>query len=236
MERLQQLPGNDQLKIKVCGLTQLTQIQELITMNTDFLGFIFYEKSPRYILNHLDLRQISDIEHQGKVGVFVNESLEKIVETASMAKLNFIQLHGDESKDFIVELRKKLNPEIRIFKVIRIGNQHLNELRKTINQNQFPIDYLLFDTDSTAFGGTGKTFDWNLLNKIEIPIPYFLSGGISLENIEKLTILKQKPFALDINSKFEKEPGIKDLEKIKILNKYIHKPESRRDDLKQNRM
>lgn len=107
MERLQQLPGNDQLKIKVCGLRQLTQIQELITMNTDFLGFIFYEKSPRYILNHLDLRQISDIKHQGKVGVFVNESLEKIVETASMAKLNFIQLHGDESKDFIVELRKK---------------------------------------------------------------------------------------------------------------------------------
>ncbi|MFN4365469.1 phosphoribosylanthranilate isomerase [Chryseobacterium hispalense] len=221
MERLQQLPGNDQLKIKVCGLTQLTQIQELITMNTDFLGFIFYEKSPRYILNHLDLRQVSDIEHQGKVGVFVNESLEKIIETASMAKLNFIQLHGDESKDFIVELRKKLNPEIRIIKVIRIGNQHLNELRKTINQKQFPIDYLLFDTDSTAFGGTGKTFDWNLLNKIEIPIPYFLSGGISLENIEKLTILKQKPFALDINSKFEKEPGIKDLEKIKILKNHL---------------
>lgn len=221
MERLQQLPGNDQLKIKVCGLTQLTQIQELITMNTDFLGFIFYEKSPRYILNHLDLRQVSDIEHQGKVGVFVNESLEKIIETASMAKLNFIQLHGDESKDFIVELRKKLNPEIRIIKVIRIGNQHLNELRKTINQNQFPIDYLLFDTDSTAFGGTGKTFDWNLLNKIEIPIPYFLSGGISLENIEKLTVLKQKPFALDINSKFEKEPGIKDLEKIKILKNHL---------------
>lgn len=221
MERLQRLPGNDQLKIKVCGLTQLTQIQELITMNTDFLGFIFYEKSPRYILNHLDLRQVSDIEHQGKVGVFVNESLEKIIETASMAKLNFIQLHGDESKDFIVELRKKLNPEIRIIKVIRIGNQHLNELRKTINQKQFPIDYLLFDTDSTAFGGTGKTFDWNLLNKIEIPIPYFLSGGISLENIEKLTILKQKPFALDINSKFEKEPGIKDLEKIKILKNHL---------------
>lgn len=116
-----------------------------------------------------------------------------------------------------------------------MGNQNSDALQQIIHENE-SADYLLFDTDSTAFGGTGKTFDWNLLNKIEIPIPYFLSGGISLENIEKLTILKQKPFALDINSKFEKEPGIKDLEKIKILNKYIHKPESRRDNLKQNRM
>lgn len=229
IERQQLLSGNDLVKLKVCGLTQLEQIDELVAMKTDFLGFIFYEKSPRFILNHLDLRQISDIEHQGKVGVFVNESLEKIVENASIAKLNFIQLHGDESKDFIVELRKKLNPETKIIKVIRIGNQHLNELRKTINQNQFPIDYLLFDTDSTAFGGTGKTFDWNLLNEIQIPIPYFLSGGISLEHIDKIKILKQKPFSIDINSRFEINPGIKDLEKIKNLKNNINKTESRRE-------
>lgn len=232
MMKRQQLPtGKDLMKIKVCGLTQLEQIEELVAMKTDFLGFIFYEKSPRYILNHLNLKQIGEIAHQGKVGVFVNESLEKIKETAEKAKLNFIQLHGDENNDFMIELRKNLNPEIKIIKVIRIGNQHPDQLQQIINASRFSINYFLFDTDSTAFGGTGKIFDWNLLNEVEIPLPYFLSGGISLQNIENVKILNQKPFAIDINSRFETKPGIKDLEKIKILNKYIHKTESRRDDL-----
>jgi phosphoribosylanthranilate isomerase len=79
----------------------------------------------------------------------------------------------------------------------------------------------LFDTDSKAFGGTGKTFDWQILNEIEIQIPYFLSGGISLENIENLKILNQKPLVLDINSKFETEPGIKNLEKIKTFKSLL---------------
>lgn len=219
MER-QLLLGNNLMKLKVCGLTQLEQIEKLTAMNTDFFGFIFYEKSPRYILNHLNLKQIGEIKHQGKVGVFVNESLEKIVEIAEKAKLNFIQLHGDESADFIKELRKKLNPETGIIKVIRMGNQISDELQQIIHENQ-SADYLLFDTDSTTFGGTGKIFDWNLLNEIDIPLPYFLSGGISLENIEKLTILKQKPFAIDINSRFETKPGIKDLGKIKILKTHL---------------
>ena len=217
MESQQLPPENDLMKLKVCGLTQLEQIDELVAMNTDFLGFIFYEKSPRFILNHLNLKQIGDIEHQGKVGVFVNESLEKIKETAEKAKLNFIQLHGDEDIEFMTELKKNLNPEIGTIKVIRIGNQKSDELQQIINSNSSIVDYFLFDTDSTAFGGTGKIFDWNLLNEIQIPIPYFLSGGISLENIENLKILKQKPFAIDINSRFEINPGIKDLEKIKIL-------------------
>lgn len=221
MERQKLLPGNDLLKLKVCGLTQLEQIEELTAMKTDFLGFIFYEKSPRYILNHLNLKQIGEIKHRGKVGVFVNESLERIAETAEKAKLNFIQLHGNESKDFTIELRKKIHPETGIIKVIRMGNQISDELQQIINANFSNVDYFLFDTDSRTFGGTGKTFDWNLLNEIEIPLSYFLSGGISLENIDKLKILKQNPLALDINSRFEKEPGIKDLEKIKILKNNI---------------
>ncbi|MDR6158020.1 phosphoribosylanthranilate isomerase [Chryseobacterium sp. SLBN-27] len=220
MER-QQLPGNDLLKLKICGLTQLEQIKELTAMKTDFLGFIFYEKSPRFILNRLNLKQIGEIKHGGKVGVFVNESIEKITEITEKAKLNFIQLHGDEDNDFMIELRKKIHPETGIIKVIRIGNQHSHQVQEIINENSFPIDYFLFDTDSTAFGGTGKTFDWNLLNEVEIPLPYFLSGGISLENIENLKILNQKPFAIDINSRFETNTGIKDLEKIKILKNNI---------------
>ncbi|MEG1589577.1 phosphoribosylanthranilate isomerase [Chryseobacterium sp.] len=211
---------NHQPKLKVCGLTQLAQIRELVELKVDFLGFIFYEKSPRYVLNHLSLDEISEINHQGKFGVFVNENADKIIEIAEKSGLNFIQLHGDESEDFILDLRKKLKPEIGIIKVIRIGNQTSDELQKTINHQLSTINYLLFDTDSKTFGGTGKTFDWNILNEIKISLPYFLSGGISLENIHQLKTINQQPFALDINSKFEIEPGIKDVEKIKeFVNK-----------------
>lgn len=206
-----------QPKIKVCGLTQLAQIRELVTLKIDFLGFIFYEKSPRFVLNHLSLEQISEIQHYGKVGVFVNERFETIIEISEKANLNFIQLHGDETEHFISELKQKLNPKIEIIKVIRIGNQSSSELQKTLKQSLSTINYLLFDTNNKAFGGTGKTFDWNILNEVEIPIPYFLSGGISLENIHQLSTVNQQPFAIDINSKFELEAGIKDLEKIKEL-------------------
>ena len=211
------------MKLKVCGLTKMDQIQELISLNTDFLGFIFYEKSPRFVLNNLSLKEISEINHQGKVGVFVNETVEKITEISEKAKLNFIQLHGDEDEEFVKKLRLSLSKNIKIIKVIRIGNQSFDELQKTINQQPSTVNYLLFDTDSKAFGGTGKTFDWQILNEIEIPIPYFLSGGISLENIHQLSTINQQPLALDINSKFETEPGIKNLEKIKNFTQIVKK-------------
>ena len=215
----------ENLKLKVCGLTQLTQIQELISLNTDFLGFIFYEKSPRFVLNHLSLEEISEINHQGKVGVFVNERIEKIVEISEKSNLNFIQLHGDEDEEFIKRLRQMLNENTKIIKVIRIGDDKTNfenEIKKITNIKS-QISNLLFDTDSKAFGGTGKTFDWQILNEIEIPIPYFLSGGISLENIHQLSTINHQPLALDINSKFETEPGSKDLEKIKNFTQIVKK-------------
>ena len=231
---MNQQPSTNNYQLKVCGLTQLSQIQELISLNTDFLGFIFYEKSPRFVLNHLSLKEILEINHQGKVGVFVNETIEKIAEISEKAKLNFIQLHGNEDEEFILKLRKFIGENIKIIKVIRIGNQSFDELQKTINQQPSTVNYFLFDTDSKAFGGTGQTFDWQILNEIEIPIPYFLSGGISLENIKNLqnfvkvnmrenkTLTKlNTPFALDINSKFETEPGIKNLEKIKTFKSLL---------------
>lgn len=220
----QPLTVNSQPKLKVCGMTQLSQIQQLIEFNVDFIGFIFYEKSPRFVLNHLSLKQIANINHPGKVGVFVNEDIAEIVKISEQAQLNFIQLHGDETEDFISELREKLNQKIEIIKVIRVGQQTSDELEITINRQPSTINYLLFDTDSKAFGGTGKTFDWMILNEVEIPIPYFLSGGISLENIHQLSTINSNPFALDINSKFEIEPGNKDVEKIKKIKNELSKP------------
>ncbi len=213
--------AKSQLQIKVCGLTQQSQIQELISLNVDFLGFIFYEKSPRYVLHHLSLKEIAEIPHFGKVGVFVNESIKAIVEITTESQLDIIQLHGNENEKFILQLKQILGNNIKIIKVIRIGNQSFDELQKTINQQPSTVNYLLFDTDSKAFGGTGKTFDWQILNEIEIPKPYFLSGGISLENIHQLSTINHQPLALDINSKFEIEPGSKDLEKIKIFKSLL---------------
>jgi len=203
------------MKLKVCGLTKLDQIQELISLKTYFLGFIFYEKSPRFVLNHLTFDEIKCIEHSGKIGVFVNENVEKIAEIAEKSCLNFIQLHGDENEKYVEILRNFLKPEIEIIKAIRIGND-VKSLQLTINHYPF-VDFFLFDTDSAAYGGTGKTFDWQILDDLEIPKPYFLSGGISLENVDQISNIKNQPFALDINSKFEFEPGVKDLEKIKKL-------------------
>lgn len=211
------------MKIKVCGLTEPNQIHALISMEVDFLGFIFYEKSPRYALNNLALKEIAKLPYFKKVGVFVNESVKGILEITSEAQLDFIQLHGDEDETFISLLKSYLSSEIKIIKVLRIG-ENSNHLQFTIN-NSNSADYFLFDTDSAAFGGTGKTFDWQTLNNLEIPKPYFLSGGISPENVQNLSLLKQQPFALDINSKFEYSPGDKNVEMIREFQKHLDQTE-----------
>ncbi|ATL75947.1 phosphoribosylanthranilate isomerase [Chryseobacterium piperi] len=211
---------NQPLQLKVCGLTQINQIQELISLNTDFLGFIFYKKSPRYVLNHLNLEDLFKINHSGKVGVFVNEDVGKVAEIVKKGGLNFIQLHGDENEDYILELRKKTGNSIKIIKVLRIGTDPFSSNKKyidSIRSVQQYVNYLLFDTDSQSFGGTGKQFGWSLLNEFELQIPYFLSGGISEENVMNIKNLHQKPFALDINSKFETEPGVKNIEKVRLF-------------------
>lgn len=215
--------GNLKPKLKVCGMIRLEEIDALIDLSIDYIGFIFYPKSPRYVLNHLTLEQIDAIEHPNKVGVFVNETLENIRDISEKANLNYIQVHGDETIDFITELREELDDNVKIIKAIRIGND-LDKVKselKHLNSNKDFIAHLLFDTDSSAYGGTGNTFDWQILDELDIPLPYFLSGGISLENVEKIQNNKNQPFALDVNSKFELEPGVKDLSKIKELKKKI---------------
>ena len=213
--------NNQKPKLKVCGLTKLDQIEKIISLKIDFLGFIFYDKSPRYVLNSLTLEEIKSIDHHGKVGVFVNETIAQILEISEKAELNFVQLHGDESDDFISELRLKLDKQIGIIKVFRIGTE-LEDLKFKIQNSKLEVDYFLFDTDSIAFGGTGKSFDWQILNDLEIDKPYFLSGGISEEIVKNITLLKQKPFALDINSKFEIEPGSKNIDKIKQFKNLLN--------------
>lgn len=214
---------NYQPKLKVCGLTLPDQIQGLQELDIDFLGFIFYPKSPRYVLNHLNLEQISQIKHLGKVSVFVNEDVAIVSDIAKQADLNYIQLHGDESIEYILNLKKRL-PDTQIIKVFRIGQEVNTEVLKSkISEFEAYADLLLFDTDSKAYGGTGETFNWSVLDQLDLQKPYLLSGGISSENIASIESLKTKPFALDINSKFENSPGDKNLDKIQTFVNLIRK-------------
>lgn len=206
----------ERIKIKVCGLTRLDQADTLALMDVDFLGFVFYPKSARFVLNQLTLEQIKSAKHRKKVGVFVNEDILAVIDIVLKAQLNFVQLHGNESPEYVKELRSKLNENVKIIKVFRVGDRVL----QTVSYEEF-VDCFLFDTDSPSFGGTGKTFDWLILNRIKINRPYFLSGGISAESLSDLAQLNNKPFAVDINSRFETAPGNKNIDLIQSFKKQL---------------
>lgn len=209
------------LKIKVCGITHLQQAIALDAMGVDYIGFIFYAPSKRYVLNALTIEDLYNFKptHAQKVGVFVNESIENIVQITKAAGLSLVQLHGDEDKDFCEQLKLSLKAaqqeNVQLIKVFRIG-----AAMPTIVPFEAIADYYLFDTDSKMYGGTGAHFNWELIKGNAIGKPYFLSGGIGPNDIGGIEVLKKTKagadlWALDINSQFEMEPGIKNVEKIK---------------------
>ena len=194
-------------------MKSVENLQAVLHLSPDFVGFIFYDKSPRFMGKSLHADDVKKlVAPTKKVGVFVNASVETILTHARAYDLDVIQLHGHEPVAHCRELKKK---GLEVIKVFHIGN----EIDwKSLEDYVSVVDYFLFDTKSKKFGGTGKQFDWQLLNNYPFDIPYFLSGGINLKNLEALEGLgKNKPFALDVNSQFEIEPGLKDLEKLKLL-------------------
>jgi phosphoribosylanthranilate isomerase len=192
-------------------------------VGVDYIGFIFYAPSKRYVLKKLSLADLNSFlpAHAKKVGVFVNEPIENLVQLVKEAGLNMIQLHGDEDVNYYVQLKLSLAnaslAQVKLIKVFRVGAK-MPEL--TIFENS--ADYYLFDTDSKMYGGTGAHFNWELLKGNAIGKPYFLSGGIGPNDIGGIEVMEKTKagmdlFALDINSQFEIEPGIKNLEKIKTF-------------------
>ncbi|RAR47440.1 phosphoribosylanthranilate isomerase [Flavobacterium lacus] len=179
-------------------------------LQPDFLGFIFWKDSKRYCENVIE-KIPTNIE---KVGVFVDADYNEIVDKIISHQLNFVQLHGEESADFCLEMKKT---NIKVIKAIKIDNNfNFNELK----YNKNCIDYFLFDTKGDLPGGNGTTFDWEVLNDYNEEIPFFLSGGIGLDEWPKLEKFIQseaakKCLAIDINSQFEDDFGIKNKEKIK---------------------
>ena len=198
------------IKIKICGMKFPENIKEIAALQPDYLGFIFYEKSPRYFEN-----SIPNIDNSiKKVGVFVNASYEEIEEKIKLYNLDFAQLHGDESPEFCSLIENNI---VKVIKSFSIDNKfNFNDLNKYANY----CTYFLFDTKGNNYGGNGITFDWSVLKNYHLQKPYFLSGGIGIENTAKLEVFLKKKhakncLAIDCNSKFEIEPGLKNSKTLK---------------------
>src|SRR5688500_10413723 len=165
------------MKLKVCGITSFEQLHQLQEMDVDFAGLIFYENSKRFVGNKLQEHK-SEIRNLTikTVGVFVNAEIENIKEKVNEYGLSYVQLHGDEDAEFCSEVKNF----IPVIKAIRINEE---SLEKDMMAFEEVCDYLLFDTDSKQYGGSGKQFNWDRLKHSNIGKPFFLSGGIGTEDI-----------------------------------------------------
>ena len=198
------------MKLKVCGMKYRDNILKVAALKPDYMGFIFYEKSLRFMCEDIPVLP-NDIK---KVGVFVDASIEKIKETREKFNLNAVQLHGHESPEFCQKLR---NEHIEIIKVFSVENEFDFSKLKVYEPH---VSYFLFDTKGPNPGGNGYSFDWTILQNYNSNTPYFLSGGIGLEDIEALNHFQksaaaQQCYAIDVNSKFETKPAYKDSIKLK---------------------
>ncbi len=198
------------MKIKVCGITQLKQLQQLDSLDIDFAGFIFHKASPRYVADKISADELQSADFDiKKVGVFVNADYDEIMEAVDGYSLDVVQLHGDETP----ALCEQLMEEVEVIKAFSIGDSDI-AIDDMIADYDEVCDYYLFDTATKdgKKGGTGIKFDWNKLSKAKIEKPFFLSGGIRIEDIEQLKAFKHPDFyGIDVNSKFEKSPGVKDM-------------------------
>ncbi|MDF1698726.1 MAG: phosphoribosylanthranilate isomerase [Saprospiraceae bacterium] len=190
--------------IKVCGIKTIENIEFLSTLKIDMIGLNFYKPSVRYIPSKFDPTLFDTLPKTMKrVGVFVNESKNRILELTDIYRLDYAQLHGDEDSEFCEALSEK----IPIIKVFRITDDF--DFKTTVDFGA--ASYFLFDTKTILYGGSGKKFNWSILSDYQLDIPFLLSGGIGPEDVEQLRTLHHPQFAgVDINSKFESEPGIKD--------------------------
>lgn len=200
------------IKLKVCGMRDPANILAVAGLRPDYMGFIFYRGSKRFV--GVNFRFPSGMSPTiKKVGVFVNQVTQEIVARAGRYKLDFVQLHGGESKEQCRELR---HAGLRLIKAFSIHSDFDFEQMKPYKN---VVDYFLFDTAGKNFGGSGIAFDWRVLKNYDQQVPFFLSGGISPNQVKKLDILEgMNLHALDVNSGVEREPGIKDVELIKELN------------------
>lgn len=207
----------ERLLWKVCGMREPENIRELIALGPDFIGFIFYDKSSRYVKQRENIESIKAISPKNKkVGVFVNEDIDALLQAVKAYKLDFVQLHGGESPHYCEKVR---NFGISIIKVFSIEYELDMDLIKSF---EGLATYYLFDTKTLNYGGSGVQFNWDILKEYNLKTPYFLSGGIGIDDIQKIDRNKFPGLAgLDVNSRFETEPGLKNISAVKELKNKI---------------
>lgn len=204
------------MKVKVCGMREPENLEQVAALLPDFLGFIFYKESKRFVEERLTPELLGSLPASiKKVGVFVNEQTATIRETAEKYGLDLVQLHGHESPRQCQELQDAGFEVIKVFSV----DDSFNYTTMLVYERS--CDYFLFDTKGKEYGGNGIPFDWELLQNNLSPKPYFLSGGLNPENIKLLDKVRPKPFAIDVNSGFEMEPGLKNVEQLKHLMEHV---------------
>ncbi len=212
------------MRAKVCGLNSVNQMMQLDEMGVDFAGFIFYPKSPRYVLNTISKTELKKAkgENINKVGVFVNENPDQLLSLVDECGLYLAQLHGDETPRYC----EKIADYISVIKAFRLRDD--DDVLWKIKDYQDIVDMFLFDTAGVEYGGTGKRFNWEILQTLNINKPFFLSGGIGPSDIEELKTFSIMPvakdlFAVDVNSRFEITPGIKDMTIVKPFIQELNK-------------
>ena len=199
------------MKLKVCGMNHHNNIQELAQLQPDYLGFIFYEKSSRFFNGTIP--NIPDSIK--KVGVFVDASVAFIVDKIITHDLQAVQLHGKESPEFIKDLiRVAADSSANLVEIIKVFSIKNDFDFSVLQPYESLCHYYLFDTKGKLPGGNGYTFDWSVLNEYPSEKPFFLSGGIGLDSLKALKDFKTTKassycYAIDVNSKFEIEPGLK---------------------------
>jgi phosphoribosylanthranilate isomerase len=202
------------MRVKVCGMTLPEQLEQLDGMRVTFAGFIFYPKSPRYVFKHMTTTQIRKENNVNKVGVFVNAGIEEVLHMVDECRLHMVQLHGDETPKYC----EKIADYVSVVKAFRISEN--DNIEWMIRPYMDVCDMFMFDTMGAGYGGTGKKFKWEMLQDATIGKPFFLSGGIEPGDEERLKEFTELPvgkalFSVDINSKFEISPGIKDMDKVR---------------------
>ena len=198
------------LKIKVCGMKYQSNIKALANLSPDYMGFIFYPPSKRFIGVEFEKQDITHLHPDiKKTAVFVDAQLHEAVEFSDIYGIKTLQLHGNETPEFCADLQKKYFTVIKAFGIDKNFDFSILESYQNV------VDFFLFDAKTINHGGSGEIFNWQILADYKLNKPFFLSGGLSLENLEQALGLKHEQFyGLDLNSKFEIEPGFKDIEKL----------------------
>ncbi|MDZ7715353.1 MAG: phosphoribosylanthranilate isomerase [Balneolaceae bacterium] len=196
-------------KVKICGLTSLEDARFVSGALAHYLGFIFYEESPRFVTPAEAGAIINWIEGPECVGVFVNQPLDDLNMIARQTGVDLVQLHGNESPEYCELVEKP------VIKAIHVRKTNTSaDLEDKIQPYLSVVDYLLFDTEVDGqWGGTGQSFDWSLLEEITSGMPFFLSGGLNPGNIRE-ACKSVHPYAIDLSSGLESEPGVKDFDKV----------------------